>query len=167
MQPPAVGHSSARARLLPHQLRGLSVCASPPQKIFCRKLETFLAAALICAPLAWFWSDCIWHFAERHVDALLRHYSESPKLAKDLVPSVMLLPAGRGRAEKKQNRTSSDLSGEQLQSSSLPLGENAPEEAVSLSFYPPFSAPALLCSLWDMCSFIIQYSSFPSWHWIK
>lgn len=91
----------------------------------------------------------------RHVHTLLRQYSESPKLAKDLVPSVTLLPAGRGRGEKKQNRTSSDVSGEQLQPSSLPLGENAAEEAVSLSFYPPFSAPALLCSLWDMCSFII------------
>lgn len=71
----------------------------------------------------------------------------------------MLLPAGRGRAEKKQNRTSSDLSGEQLQSSSLPWGGNAPEEAVSASFYPPFSALALLCSLWDMCSFPILLCS--------
>lgn len=58
----------------------------------------------------------------RYVSCICCQYSESPKLAKDLVPSVMLLPAGRGRAEKKQNRTSSDLSGEQLQSSSLPLG---------------------------------------------
>lgn len=32
-------------------------------------------------------------------------------LPRILVPSVMLLPAGRGRAEKKQNRTSSDVRG--------------------------------------------------------
>lgn len=36
-----------------------------------------------------------------------------------------------------------------------PWGENAPEEAVSLSFYPPYSALALLCSLWDICSYLI------------
>lgn len=38
-----------------------------------------------------------------------------------------------------------------------PWGGKAPEEAVSLSFYPPFSAPALLCSLGDMCSFKILH----------
>lgn len=47
---------------------------------------------------------------------------EQPQIAEALVPSVMLLPAGRGRAEEKQNRTSSDLSGEQPLSSSSALG---------------------------------------------
>lgn len=49
-------------------------------------------------------------------------YSGAPRLAEDSVPSVMLLPAGRGRAEEKQNRTSSDVSGEQLQASARPWG---------------------------------------------
>lgn len=67
-------------------------------------------------------------------------------LAKALVPSVMLLPAGRGRAEEKQNRTSSDLSGEQPLSSSVALrGKRSKGSTVSLLLSPLLCPrPALL-----------------------
>lgn len=70
---------------------------------------------------------------------LLGRDASAPELAEPLVPSMMLLPVGRGRAERKQNRTSSDLSGEQPLSSFLPSGRKAPKEALSLS-------PSLLLS---------------------
>lgn len=86
----------------------------------CRVLrrEGFLPAHLCAAGLP----PIPLPFDALHVSCICCRCSEPPELAKDLVPSVMLLPAGRGRAGKKQNRTSSDLSGEQLQSSSLPWG---------------------------------------------
>lgn len=67
--------------------------------------------------------------------------SEWPVLAKALVPSVVLLPAGRGRAGEKQNRTSSDLSGEQPHSSFLPSGDRAPKEAPLSLLLSPLRCP--------------------------
>lgn len=83
--------------------------------------------------------------------------ADCPTLAIALVPSMMLLPAGRGRAEEKQNRTSSDLSGESAISFSLPSGDNAPEEVFSLTLLlsPHFLPSHLLHSPWDMFSFQI------------
>lgn len=66
-------------------------------------------------------------------DASADSMAKVPLFAKTLVPSVMLLPAGRGRRRKKQNRTSSEVSGEQPRSSSLPSAEEAARLPLLLS----------------------------------
>lgn len=119
----------------------------------------------------------IWLFAHLYVYPLLYHYICRERTHQYQiwmasacqgfgVPSVMLLPAGRGRAEEKQNRTSSDLSGEQPLSSFLPLGENEPKEALALPPFIPPLLPSPCSALPGTCS-PFEYSSFPLRHWIS
>lgn len=132
----------------------------------CYKIWIFQARLLQLLTSSTFHSVAPLHLYAAHINRRSGWWG----LAKALAPSVSLLPAGRGRAKEKQNRTSSDPLGEQPHSSSLPSGENAPKEALSLPPFIPLFLPwpcsAPLCVLWDSSSPLILSSGTQAWLWL-